>query len=81
MRLRTQLQQRIERDSVVSYITQKIHKSLNLDEILQTTVAEVRQFLHTDRVLVFQLNLDGDGTVVAESVGAEWAIAALIYYV
>ncbi|MBD2532414.1 PAS domain-containing protein [Nostoc flagelliforme FACHB-838] len=72
VRLRTQLQQRIERDSVISYITQQIHKSLNLDEILQTTVAEVRRFLHTDRVLVFQLNLDGDGTVVAESVGAEW---------
>ncbi|BDI20349.1 hypothetical protein ANSO36C_61510 [Nostoc cf. commune SO-36] len=71
-RLRTQLQQRIERDSVISYITQQIHQSLNLDEILQTTVAEVRRFLHTDRVLVFQLKPDGDGTVIAESVGAQW---------
>ncbi|WP_375504209.1 PAS domain-containing protein [uncultured Nostoc sp.] len=72
VRLRTQLQQRIERERVVSYITQKIHQSLNLDEILQTTVAEVREFLHTDRVLVFRLKLDGDGTVLAESVGVEW---------
>ncbi|MEH2179678.1 response regulator [Nostoc sp.] len=70
--LRTQLQQRIERERVVSHITQKIHQSLNLDEILQTIVAEVREFLHTDRVLVFQLKLDDNGTVVAESVGAEW---------
>lgn len=72
VRLRTQLQQRIERERVVSYITQKIHQSLSLDEILQTTVGEVREFLHTDRVLVFQLKPDGDGTVIAESVGAEW---------
>ncbi|MBE8964752.1 PAS domain-containing protein [Nostocales cyanobacterium LEGE 12452] len=72
VQLRTQLQQRIERERVVSHITQKIHQSLNLDEILQTTVAEVREFLHTDRVLVFQLKPNGNGTVVAESVGAEW---------
>ncbi|NEU80648.1 PAS domain-containing protein, partial [Nostoc sp. UIC 10630] len=72
VRLRTQLQQRIERERVVAQITQQIHLSLNLDEILQATVAEVRQFLHTDRVLVFRLNPGGDGTVVAESVGTEW---------
>ncbi len=72
VRLRTQLQQRIQRERVVSYITQKIHQSLSLDEILQTTVTEVREFLHTDRVLVFQLKPDGDGTVIAESVGAHW---------
>ncbi|QKQ76333.1 PAS domain-containing protein [Nostoc sp. TCL240-02] len=72
VRLRTQLQQRIERERVVAQITQQIHLSLNLDEILQATVAEVRQFLHTDRVLVFRLNPGGDGTVVAESVGSEW---------
>ncbi|MBN3944459.1 response regulator [Nostoc sp. NMS9] len=72
VQLRTQLQQRIDRERVVAHITQQIHQSLNLDEILQTTVAQVRQFLHTDRVLVFRLKPDGDGTVVAESVGAEW---------
>ncbi|MBN3885337.1 MAG: PAS domain-containing protein [Nostoc sp.] len=72
VQLRTQLQQRIDRERVVAHITQQIHRSLNLDEILQTTVAQVRQFLHTDRVLVFRLKPNGDGTVVAESVGAEW---------
>ncbi|MFN6487268.1 MULTISPECIES: PAS domain-containing protein [unclassified Nostoc] len=72
VQLRTQLQQRIERERVVAQITQQIHQSLNLDEILQTTVVKVRQFLQTDRVLVFRLKPDGDGTVVAESVGAEW---------
>lgn len=72
VQLRTQLQQRIDREHVVAQITRQIHQSLDLDEILQTTVAEVRHFLHTDRVLIFQLEPDGNGTVVAESVGSQW---------
>ncbi|MBR8840843.1 MAG: PAS domain-containing protein [Stigonema ocellatum SAG 48.90 = DSM 106950] len=90
VQLRTQLQQRISRERVITHITQQIHKSLNLDEILQTTVSEVRQFLQTNRVIVFRLapsgfavayggkpsssavSPDGHGTVVAESVEAEW---------
>lgn len=72
VKLRTELQQRIERERVVGQITRQIHQSLDLDRILQTTVTEVRQFLKTDRVLVFQLQPDGNGTVVAESVDAPW---------
>ncbi len=72
VQLRTQLQQRIERERVAAQICQLIHQPLDLDSILQTTVTEVRQFLHTDRVLIFRLEPDGNGTVVAESVGAEW---------
>ncbi len=72
VQLRTQLQHRIERERLVSHITRKIHQTFDLQEILQTTVTEVRQFLQTDRVLAFELKPDGDGTVVAESVGAEW---------
>ncbi|MBE9182624.1 PAS domain-containing protein [Oculatella sp. LEGE 06141] len=72
VQIRTELQQRIERERVVAQITQQIYQSLDLDHILQTTVTEVRQFLNTDRVLVFQLHLDGNGTVVAESVGSAW---------
>lgn len=72
VKLRTELQQRIERERVVGQITRQIHQSLDLDRILQTTVTEVRQFLKTDRVLVFQLQPDGNGTVMAESVGEAW---------
>jgi PAS domain S-box-containing protein len=70
--LRAQLQQRIEKERLVAQTTQKIHQSLDLEEILQTTVTEVRQFLQTDRVVIFRLQPDGWGTVVTESVGAEW---------
>ena len=72
VRLRTQLQQRIDRERVVAQITKQIRRSLELERVLQTTVTEVRDFLHTDRVLVFKLKPDGNGTVVAESVGTAW---------
>ena len=70
VQLRAQLQLRIEREKVVAQITRQIHQSLDLDEILQTTVAEVRHFLHSDRVLVFRLEQPGTGMVVAESLAA-----------
>ncbi|PSB02754.1 response regulator [Merismopedia glauca] len=68
VRLRTQLQQRLERERLVAQITQQIYQSLELDEILQTTVTEVRQFLKTDRVLIFRLQSEGWGQVTKESV-------------
>ncbi|MEZ2279985.1 MAG: response regulator [Microcoleus sp.] len=72
VQLHTQLQQSLERERLISQITRKINQTLDLEEILQTTVTEVQQFLHTDRVLFFRLQPDGNGTVVAESVGSEW---------
>jgi len=64
------LQQQFLREQLVGAIAQRIHKSLNLEEILNTTVAEVRQFLGCDRAIIFSLNCDGSGVVVVESVGS-----------
>jgi PAS domain S-box-containing protein len=61
-----------ERERIVSQIAASVRQSLNLDAILDTTVQEVRQFLQTDRVLIFRLIPDGSGTVVTESVATEW---------
>lgn len=66
------MQQRIEQEKIVSQISQQIRQSLNLEEVLQTTVTQVRQFLQTDRVIIFQLQLGGGGTAIVESVGEEW---------
>lgn len=66
------LHQQAERERIVRIVTQRIRQSLNLDEILTTTVAEVRHFLQTDRVIVFQIEPDGSGLVVEESVGDGW---------
>jgi PAS domain S-box-containing protein len=69
VQLRAQLQQRTEWEQLVAQITQKIHQTLDLEEILQTTVTEVRQFLQTDRVFIYRFQPDFSGIVVVESVG------------
>ncbi len=61
VQLHAQLLQRIERERVVAQITQKIHQTLDLGEILQMTVTEVRHFLSNDRVVIFRLHSDGWG--------------------
>lgn len=65
-------QQQIERERIVNQIAQQIRQSLDLGEVLNTTVTEVRKFLQTDRVIVFRLQPDGTGVVVTESVGSQW---------
>jgi PAS domain S-box-containing protein len=66
------LKQQLLREQLVTKIAQHIRQSLKLEEIFRTTVDEVRQFLQTDRVLLFRLEPDGSGTVVMESVGSQW---------
>ncbi len=72
VQLQTQLQQQIARERLTQRISQQIHQSLDLQVILQTAVTEVRQFLQTDRVIIFHMQPDGGGTVVAESVEQPW---------
>jgi PAS domain S-box-containing protein len=81
VRLRRELYQRVERERLVAQMTQHIHQSLELREILQTTVEDVRQFLRCDRVIISQLTPEGSGTVITESVGEGWPsiLAANIY--
>ncbi|MEA5605990.1 diguanylate cyclase domain-containing protein [Nostoc sp. UHCC 0252] len=62
------LQQQTERERLIYASAQHIRESLDLDEILNTTVAEVRQFLQTDRVILYRFNPDWSGVVVTESV-------------
>lgn len=61
-----------ERERLIAEIAQRIHQSLDLEEILNTIVEEVRQFLQTDRALVYRFQPDGSGVVVMESVNAGW---------
>jgi light-regulated signal transduction histidine kinase (bacteriophytochrome) len=51
-------------------IANRIRQSLELTEILAATVAEVRAFLGTDRVKVYQFGAEGHGVVIAESIQA-----------
>jgi len=54
-------------------ITLKIRQSLQLEEILQTTVTEVQHILQVDRVVIYQLMFDGSGTIVTEAVDSKWS--------
>jgi diguanylate cyclase (GGDEF)-like protein/PAS domain S-box-containing protein len=67
-----QLQREFQRERMIHLIDHHIRKSLDLDIILQTTVQEVRQFLATDRVIIYRLNPDWTGVVMAESVAPGW---------
>jgi PAS domain S-box-containing protein len=67
-RAEAQLREAAERERLLGEIALRIRRSLNLDEILNTTVTEVRQFLGVDRVLIGHLDENGQGKVVAESV-------------
>ena len=66
------LRQQNERERLIRVIAQHIRQSLNLQEILNTTVTEVRQFLQTDRVIFFRWQSAEKGVVMVESVGSNW---------
>lgn len=57
-----------QREKLLSQIAQRIRQSLDLEEILSRTVSEVRQFLQTDRVVIYQLKSDGTAVIAVESV-------------
>ncbi|MFM9265593.1 PAS domain S-box protein [Tychonema sp. BBK16] len=66
------LRQQVERERLITQIQSRIRSSLDFQDILNTTVAEVREFLATDRVIVFRFRPDWNGDVVVESVGEGW---------
>ncbi|MEH2275894.1 MAG: GAF domain-containing protein [Nostoc sp.] len=75
---RKQIEEELKRQNLRSQlfaeITLKIRESLQIDEILQTTVTEVQKLLKADRVFIFQLWPDGSGTVVQEAVLPGWPV-------
>jgi len=60
--------QAMNQETLLNRMTNRIRQSLELQEILSVTVAEMRSFLDTDRVMVYQFHPDGTGQVIAESV-------------
>ncbi|MBW4565299.1 MAG: GAF domain-containing protein [Mojavia pulchra JT2-VF2] len=73
-RAEEELKRQYLRSQLFSEITLKIRESLQLEEILQTTVTEVQKLLQADRVVIFRLWPDGSGTVVQEAVLPGWPV-------
>ncbi|MEB3122139.1 MAG: PAS domain S-box protein [Snowella sp.] len=68
----TKLKTQAQTEQLKSELTLKIRDSNQLSTILENTVAEIRDFMLVDRVLIYRFNGDLSGTVVAESVGERW---------
>ncbi|MGP1386066.1 MAG: GAF domain-containing protein [Thainema sp.] len=67
-----ELQQAHQQESLIRKMTERIRQSLQLEDILNTTVAEVKEFFNCDRVLAYCLDPAVGGRVVAEAVGKDW---------
>jgi len=57
----------LTQEALLHRIANRIRQSLELETILSTTAAEVRAYLGTDRVKIYQFRPDEHGVVVAES--------------
>lgn len=75
-----------KRDRLLRRMGERIRTSLDLQTILNTTVAEVREFLQADRVYIVNTKTrDSDSVVTAESVAAnyrsirEWTLTSKIH--
>lgn len=66
--MQAELRQQQQRVELFSEVTLKIRQSLQLKEILHTTVTEVQRILQADRVLIYHVLPDGTGKTISESV-------------
>ncbi|MBP0001298.1 MAG: PAS domain S-box protein [Cyanobacteria bacterium SID2] len=55
----TAFRAQVERERLLAQVQERIRQSLDLDEVLETTVCEVRQLLDADRVTFYRSNSDG----------------------
>lgn len=67
------LQQQIRQEYLLADIAQDIRQSLNLGNVLSRTVHRVREYLKTDRVIIYRFRPDWQGDVIMESVAPGWA--------
>ncbi|MEH2290438.1 ATP-binding protein [Nostoc sp.] len=73
--LQAQLIKTQERQRLIATTALRIRQSLNLEQILNTAVAEVQQLLKCDRVMVYQFATDTDGKIVASSAESYCTVA------
>jgi signal transduction histidine kinase/integral membrane sensor domain MASE1 len=71
-RAEEQLRATLERDRLIGETALRIHQSLDLGDICETAVGEVRQLLKTDRAYIGQLDPPQVLGIVAESVGVDY---------
>ena len=70
--LSDELRRQHQYTQLLAEITLKIRQSLQLKEILSTTVNEVQRLLKADRVLIYQVLPNGTGKSISEAVVAHY---------
>jgi methyl-accepting chemotaxis protein PixJ len=71
-RVLVQVDTRAEQSQVLIEISRHIREYLNEEDILKTTVEQVRKFIRADRVVVYNFQSDWGGWIAAESVLPGW---------
>jgi len=70
--LNRQLWRSQQQQTVIAEIALRIRESLDLVEISNAIVKEVRQFINADRAAIYQFKPDMSGAIVAEDIIAPW---------
>ncbi|WP_066426956.1 PAS domain S-box protein [Anabaena sp. 4-3] len=73
--------QQANTDRLLANLSQNIRNTFDIESILQTTVSEIRAYLQTDRVVIYQFEPQWTGKIVAESLapGKTSIIGRMIY--
>lgn len=67
-RVEAALKQRASQEQLLRNITQQIRRTLDLDDILEAAVNQVRQIFQADRALIFHFTSSRSGIVLKDSV-------------
>jgi GAF domain-containing protein len=59
-------------ETLAAKVAVNIRQSLQLEDILRTSVAEVREVLGADRAVIYKFNPDRSGEVIVENVIEPW---------
>jgi len=63
-----------QQERLISAIAQQIRQSLDLNQILNTTVTQVQQLLACDQVVIYQTHRDGTGKLVAQALASDCSL-------
>ncbi|EDX74842.1 PAS fold family [Coleofasciculus chthonoplastes PCC 7420] len=63
-----------QQERLISAIAQQIRQSLDLNQILNTTVTQVQQLLACDQVVIYQTHDDGTGNLVAQALASDGSV-------
>jgi|GEM_PF-3580231 len=65
--INSKLYEQQQRQKILSRIALSIRNCLNIEDILATAVTEIREFLQSDRIIIYQFQPDGTGVIVKEA--------------